>query len=242
MPAWFISDLHLDAAEPETVEVLLAFLKRRSRGEGSLYVLGDLFDAWIGDDDDEPLGAAIADAFAALADHGSKLYFIAGNRDFLIGSAFAARAGIELLDDETVHDIDGVATLLLHGDTLCTGDTAYQAFRTESRGAAWRRAFLVQPLEARRAFARRARAESRKATAAKSLEIMDVDPAAVRAAFARHRVTRMIHGHTHRPAVHRIALDDGRDGERIVLADWAAGVGAALEIDGATLDWHRLSA
>lgn len=231
MSVLFASDLHLDPARPAEIGAFLHFLAGPAREAGSLYLLGDLFEAWIGDDDDDPLVACVADGLSALARAGVPIFFQHGNRDFLLGAEFAARCGMRLLDEAVVVDVGGMPTLLMHGDQLCTRDHAYQAFRHQARDPEWQRQVLAQPLAARRALADKARADSRAHTAGAASDIMDVDPDAVRAALAAHGVRRLIHGHTHRPALHRFATPDG-DAERIVLPDWHARAGWAV-IDGA---------
>jgi UDP-2,3-diacylglucosamine hydrolase len=231
MPAaLFISDLHLDDERPRITELFLQFLRGEARGAQALYILGDLFESWIGDDDDAPLALAVQDALAELTHGGVAAYFMAGNRDFLVGDAFAARSGITLLHDPTTIALGGVPTLLMHGDTLCTDDVAYQKFRAQVRDPAWQRAFLAQPLAQRRAFAAHAREQSRQHTGSTMAQIMDVTEAAVHEALQTHGAARLIHGHTHRPGRHRIPLGD-RVAERIVLGDWYEH-GSVLRVDG----------
>ena len=215
----FVSDLHLDESRPQITSLFERFLAGEARNAAALYILGDLFESWIGDDDDAALPARVAMALRALVDTGVPVFFVAGNRDFLLGAEYAARAGLTLLADATVHVIANQATLLMHGDTLCTDDDAYQAFRAQVRDDHWQRTFLAQPLDARRAFVARARAGSRRHTRATPEVLMDVNTTAVAAALRAAGVHRLIHGHTHRPAIHRLALD-GRPAERIVLGDW----------------------
>lgn len=230
MSTHFISDLHLDPSQPETTARLLDYLGGAARAASELYVLGDLFEAWVGDDDDAELSATVAHAFAACAATGVRIAFLHGNRDFLLGAAYAARCGMQLLPEECVIEIEGVATLLLHGDTLCTGDHAYQAFRRQARNPDWQASMLAQPLAVRRQFAAAARAHSAHHVAMSAAAIMDVAPDAVASAYARHGVRRMIHGHTHRPAVHTAAAANGPV-ERIVLGDWHVR-GSVLHVDG----------
>lgn len=219
MSALFISDLHLDAARPRVTELFLQFLREEARWAESLYILGDFFEAWIGDDDPDPHHARIMAGLRDFSDAGCPVYFMHGNRDFLIGADFAEKTGCHLLSDPTLIDLHGIPTLLMHGDTLCTDDTAYQQFRSMVRNPDWQRAFLAKPLEQRRAFAVQARAESKSRTAAKAESIMDVNQQAVEQAMRAHGVTRLIHGHTHRPAVHSFAAH-GQPCTRIVLGDW----------------------
>ena len=219
MATLFISDLHLDESRPHIVDLYTDLLAGDARGAYALYILGDLFESWIGDDDDAALPARVAEATHALSDTGVPVYFMHGNRDFLLGADYAARAGMTLLTDPSVVDIGGERTLLMHGDTLCTGDVEYQKFRALVRDPRWQQQFLAKPLVERRAFAAQARGESRKHTATAKPEIMDVDPQAVEAAMRAHGVRKLIHGHTHRPATHRFDLD-GTAAERVVLGDW----------------------
>lgn len=220
MATIFISDLHLDAARPRMTGLFEHLLAGDEVGSASaLYILGDLVEAWIGDDDDAELPARIAAATRAVRDAGVPVYFIAGNRDFLLGEAFATRAGMTLLADGTVHTIEGVPTLLMHGDVLCTDDLAYQAVRRQVRTPQWQAQILAMPLPARRAFAAKAREDSRAHTGSTMETIMDVNADAVADAMRQAGVTRLVHGHTHRPAIHRFTLD-GHPAERIVLGDW----------------------
>lgn len=238
MTTLLVSDLHLDPERPALVEVFERFLRVDAPSARALYVLGDLFEAWIGDDDDSVLATQVARALAALSARRVPIWFIHGNRDFLLGQTFAARAGLKLLAEGTLHEIEGTPTLLAHGDSLCTDDLAYQRFRAQSRSVEWQREFLAQPLLARREFAARARLASAAHTRDATAQIMDVTSDAVAAALRAAGVRRLIHGHTHRPAVHHLALD-GQACERIVLADWyRAGSALALEADG--LRWLDL--
>lgn len=229
MPTLFISDLHLRPEAPQLTRILLEWLAGTATGADALYVLGDLFEAWPGDDDDaDPFNAPIIGAFRALSDRGIPLYFQHGNRDFLLGAEFARATGGKLLADEPVVNLHGTPTLLMHGDQLCTDDVAYQQFRAQVRDPAWQEMLLVQPLAARKHLARQLREGSDAAKSGKSMEIMDVNADAVASAFRRHNVTRLVHGHTHRPARHIHAVD-GRKCERIVLTDWRD-AGAYLEV------------
>ena len=219
MTTLFISDLPLDEARPHIVELFTQFLTGQARGADALYILGDLFESWIGDDDNAPLPARVAQTLRALRDSGVPIWFMHGNRDFLLGADFAARAGMSLLADPTVIDLHGERTLLMHGDTLCTDDVDYQKFRALVRDPDWQQGFLAKPLAERRAFAMQARGESRKHTSMAKPEIMDVNPAAVETTMREHGVHRLIHGHTHRPATHSLNLD-GAIAKRSVLGDW----------------------
>ncbi|HET6555039.1 MAG TPA: UDP-2,3-diacylglucosamine diphosphatase [Dyella sp.] len=220
MATLFIADLHLDDSRPQITQLFEEFLaSTEARSADALYILGDLVEAWIGDDDDARLPGRIAEASKALRDSGVPVYFMVGNRDFLLGKRFAERAGFTLLDDGTVHDLYGRPTLLMHGDVLCTDDIAYQTVRKQVRTPEWMAQVLSMPLEARRAFAAKAREDSRAHTGSTMETIMDVNADAVADTMRKAGVTRLIHGHTHRPAIHRFELD-GQPAERIVLGDW----------------------
>lgn len=220
MATLFIADLHLDDSRPRITHLFEQFLASDEvRSADALYILGDLVEAWIGDDDDAELPGRIALATKALRDAGVPVYFMVGNRDFLLGKDFAERAGFTLLDDGTVHDLYGRPTLLMHGDVLCTDDIAYQTVRKQVRTPEWMAQILAMPLEARRAFAAKAREDSRAHTGSTMETIMDVNADAVAGTMRNACVARLIHGHTHRPAIHRFDLD-GHPAERIVLGDW----------------------
>lgn len=235
MSTLFIADLHLDDSRPQITSLFEQYLASNDvRRADALYILGDLVEAWIGDDDDAELPARIARATRAVRDAGVPVYFMVGNRDFMLGEAFAERAGFTLLDDGTVHDLYGTPTLLMHGDALCTDDVAYQAVRRNVRTPEWKAQIMAMPLDARRAFAAKARADSRAHTGTTHETIMDVNAGAVADAMRAAGVTRLIHGHTHRPAVHDFDLD-GHTAERIVLGDWYE-QGSALQIDLKTAD------
>jgi UDP-2,3-diacylglucosamine hydrolase len=220
MPTLFISDLHLQDSGTEGARWLNAFLRGPARQADAVYVLGDLFEFWIGDDAVAPVAAEMAQETSHLVAAGVPCYFIHGNRDFLLGRDYAALASLQLLPEEVVVDLYGQRTLLLHGDTLCTDDVEYQAFRRQSRDPAWQAAVLGRSVEERLQMARAARDASMQHTGATADEIMDANEASVIDAFRRHAVNRMIHGHTHRPARHLHDLGDGSVGERFVLADW----------------------
>jgi UDP-2,3-diacylglucosamine hydrolase len=215
----FIADLHLSPDRPETLELFLSFLAVRARSAERLYILGDLFDAWIGDDDDSAPGPAVRAGLRALTQAGTTCLLLHGNRDFLIGRAFARDTGCTLLRDPTLVDLGGTPTLLMHGDLLCTDDIAYQRFRRRMRNPLIQILFLWKPLARRRAIAADYRRKSGVATAMKSEEIMDVNDQTVRTYVRRHGVRTLIHGHTHRPADHRLSLD-GHEVSRRVLAEW----------------------
>jgi UDP-2,3-diacylglucosamine hydrolase len=227
----FISDLHLTAERPEANERFFHFMEGKARGAAALYVLGDLFEAWIGDDDlAEKFNSVVVGFFAALVKRATPLYLMHGNRDFLIGGRFCRATGGTLLKDPTVVEIEGTPTLLMHGDTLCTDDLDYQAWRKKARNRVFQAFFLVKSREKRRAMVVKMREKSKQVIAGKPAEIMDVNDGAVREAFQKHGVGRMVHGHTHRPAKHELEVD-GRRCERWVLPDWY-GPGGYLEIAG----------
>ena len=220
MSTLFISDLHLDDSRPHITALFEQYLASDEvRHADALYILGDLVEAWVGDDDDAELPRRIARATGAVRDAGVPVYFMVGNRDFLLGEAFAERAGFTLVEDGAVHDLYGTPTLLMHGDVLCTDDVAYQQLRRQLRSPEWKQQVLSMPLDARRALAAKARAESRNYTSGADETLMDVNADAVAQAMRNAGVTHLIHGHTHRPAIHHFELD-GQTAERIVLGDW----------------------
>jgi UDP-2,3-diacylglucosamine hydrolase len=243
MTTLFASDLHLDASRPHITARFLQFLGEECQGADALYLLGDLFEYWVGDDDPQPLAGEVADALHALASSGVPIHFLRGNRDFLLGDGYAARAGLRILPDPCVILLYGHPTLLMHGDLLCTGDLQYQAFRRQTRDPDWQREMLAQPLPIRMALALRARAASAEhqqllrdahgnaaATGDTSREdITDVSTDAVESLFARYGIDRLIHGHTHRPAIHSLPVS-GIPRTRIVLGDWYE-QGSVLRVD-----------
>ena len=219
MAALFVSDLHLAPARPDITSAFETFLRGPALEGKSLYILGDLFEYWAGDDDlDDPFNARVV---TALAQCGARVpvYFMHGNRDFLVGERFAAAAGLTLVEDPLVAQIAGRRTLIMHGDTLCTDDLDYQRFREEVRSPAWATAFLALPLDERKRHIEQLREQSEVQKKVKSMTIMDVNPAAVEDALRAHGCDRLIHGHTHRPGRHSL-LVDGRACERLVLGDW----------------------
>lgn len=221
MKALFISDLHLCDDRPETIRAFRHFVDGPARGANALYILGDLFEHWVGDDDLTPLGTLVADALATLAAGGTTVHFMAGNRDFLLGQAYARRARLTLLPDPALVVLDGQPLLLSHGDILCTDDHAYQQFRQQVRDPQWQRAFLARPLPERKHFAAEMRRQSALANAGKPAQIMDVNADAVTELVRAHGYPTLIHGHTHRPARH-LHVVDHHDCVRWVLADWHA--------------------
>lgn len=220
MTTLFIADLHLEDARPDTTDEFLRFLRAEARGADKLYILGDLFEAWVGDDDPADTGTKVAEGLARLAASGTEIAFIHGNRDFLLGHDYARRCRMRLLPDPSLIVLDGKPTLIGHGDLYCTSDTGYQQFRAMTRSHNWQAQFLSQPLPARLAFAQQAREASKarfgELEAAGTAEtITDVTPEAVDSTFERYGIRSIIHGHTHRPAVHE---ENGRS--RIVVGDW----------------------
>lgn len=219
MATLFIADLHLHTEEPAITAGFLHFLDGVAREADALYILGDLFEAWIGDDDPNPLHQRVADAIRALVDSGVPCYFIHGNRDFLLGKRFARESGMQLLPQEKVLNLYGRNVLIMHGDTLCTDDAGYQAFRAKVHQPWLQTLFLALPLFIRHRVAAKMRAGSRAANSSKSLAIMDVNQQAVIEAMEKHRVQWLIHGHTHRPAVHQLTANDA-PAWRAVLGAW----------------------
>jgi len=218
--ALFVSDLHISAERPELAEAFLAFLHGPAPEASSLYVLGDLFDAWVGDDDlDRPDWQPVISALRELSDSGVEIAIQHGNRDFLLGREFAARCGARLMPEVELAQIEGHPALLLHGDQLCTDDRAYLAWRKEARSPQWQARFLALPLEERRRLAADLRATSTLEKSAKPVAITDVSEGTVVAALRAANCTRMIHGHTHRPAKHELMVDE-HECERWVLPDW----------------------
>jgi len=221
MNTLFISDLHLEDSRPQTTALLNAFLSGPATRAEALYILGDLFELWIGDDNLTETAKSVADSLRELKSANVPCYFLHGNRDFLLGPEFAQRAGLELLPETCVLDLYGNPTLVLHGDTLCTDDVEYQNFRRQVRTREFRHSFLRMSARERLQMAQNARDASKRHTSSISaMNIMDVNEAAVREAFRQHEVRSMIHGHTHRPAFHRHELDGGATGHRMVLAEW----------------------
>ena len=246
MTTLFISDLHLDPSRPAITDLFLTFLRGQARQAEALYILGDLFEAWIGDDTPSPTADAVAVALRELADAGVPVFFNRGNRDFLLGQDYATRAGLQILPDPCVVTLYGKPVLLQHGDLLCTDDTAYQAFRAQTRDPAFIAQFLSQPLEARIAFAQKARAasqarqsEMKEGDRAQFETVTDVAPAEVAATFRRYGIDTMIHGHTHRPAVHTVQVGN-TSCTRIVLGDWYE-QGSVLRVDAGGYHLQALS-
>ena len=223
----FIADLHLSAERPDTLALFLRFLSERASQADALYILGDLFDAWIGDDDDSALAEQVRTALSNLTHGGTALYIQHGNRDFLLGEDFLNATGARLLDETAVVDLDGQPTLLMHGDLLCSDDTDYQQARLMLRSPAFIQDFLSRPLAERAALAAEYRKRSGEATSLKAEDIMDVNPLTVADYLRHHDVLRLIHGHTHRPGQHEHDVA-GRVAERWVLGEWHPDHGETL--------------
>ena len=211
---YFISDLHLDEARPYVTQALAAFLAER-RNAKALYILGDLFEFWVGDDDDSPIATEVTKLLAEYSSAGPDLFLMHGNRDFLLGKRFAKNTGAQLLDDPTVIKLDGKDVLLMHGDSLCTSDEEYQAFRALARSSDWQASILAQTLDERRALAEHLRMASKDAGSRKAADIMDVTESEVTKALMDSGTDILIHGHTHRPNRHKTEA-----GTRWVLGDW----------------------
>lgn len=217
--ALFISDLHLQASMPRTAEAFFGFLRLQARQTRQLYLLGDIFEYWAGDDDLTPFNRQVIDAIRAVSDSGVEISWISGNRDFLVGSTFADACGMTILSDPFVASIAGQQIVLTHGDALCTGDVGYMTFRAQVREPEWQREFLARPLEQRKAIIAGLRQGSRDAQREKADYIMDVNAAAVASLFEATGTAIMIHGHTHRPARH-VYAGDSEERVRYVLPDW----------------------
>jgi UDP-2,3-diacylglucosamine hydrolase len=210
----FISDLHLSEDSPHIEQGLVTFLEQEGDID-RLFLLGDIFEAWIGDDDDSPLALRFAEAMKRVADAGTQIYFTRGNRDFLIGQSYLNQFGAKLLGDSVCVEVAGESTLLMHGDLLCSDDVDYLAFRAIAHNPEWQAEILSKSLEERRALAKQLRTMSKEAASNKAEDIMDVNDDTVRSVMAEHDVKRLIHGHTHRPYRHPM-----QSAERIVLGDW----------------------
>ncbi len=226
----FISDLHLSFDKPKITRHFVYFLQTRARQAKTLYILGDLFDAWVGDDDFTEPNAQIRRELKRLTDFGVTVYIQRGNRDFLIGERFARGTGVILLDDYAVIDLEGEKTLLTHGDLLCSDDVAYQAFRAKSRTLEWQQNVLSKPLWLRLIAARWYRLRSFWHKQKKSDYVMDVNQTTVENLMRKYQCTRLIHGHTHRRALHEFNLN-GQKAQRFVLADWNNDGGEVLRFD-----------
>jgi UDP-2,3-diacylglucosamine hydrolase len=238
MARLFVSDVHLDADAPQATEQFLTFLRTEAAQAEALYILGDLFEAWVGDDDQDPGNDRVCRALRALTAGGVACFALHGNRDFLLGAGFRERSGCQLLPDPVIAQLDGERVLLTHGDALCTDDHAYQELRSIVREPAWQQRFLALPRAHREQLADEARAGSRRHTSRAVPTIMDVNTQAVAAAFRATGVHRLVHGHTHRPGVHDIEID-GEPAQRIVLGAWYE-QGSVLHLDGGRCELRAL--
>ncbi len=219
MKTLFISDLHLEADRPDIGKQFVAFLEGEARDADTLYILGDLFEFWVGDDDPNEHYAAMKSAMRALVDSGVPVFFMHGNRDFMIGVDFAHETGVQILPDPHPVELHGTSVLLSHGDAMCTDDVEYQQIRAMTRNPEWQAMMLTKSLAERLAFAAHARTESQSKNESSNGEIVDVNQDEVVKMIAEHGVEVLLHGHTHRPAVHDVDLGD-RKAKRIVLGDW----------------------
>lgn len=223
-----ISDLHLEQERPDISRAFLQFLETRAIHADALYILGDFFEVWIGDDAISPFQRSIAKALRQLSERGTRIYLMHGNRDFLIGKAFCQEAGCTLLPDPCVIELNGERVLLMHGDSLCTQDIGYMKLRRWLRNPIMQFVLRNLPLRTRQKLARKLRNESQTQTRMKASEIVDVTPDEVPRVMAANRVRTLIHGHTHRPATHKLLVND-EPAQRIVLGDWDK-QGWALEV------------
>ena len=219
MTTLFISDLHLETDRPDIGQQFFSFMTGEAGDAEALYILGDLFDAWVGDDDPNPHYAEVKTALRKLVDSGVPVYFMHGNRDFMIGEDFAAETGVKILPDPIAVDLYGEHVLLSHGDALCTDDFEYQQIRAMTRRPEWQEAMRQKPLEERLMIAKAARAESKARGQTLDMDIMDVNDTAVKKTILDYGVDILLHGHTHRPNVHEVDLGE-RTAKRIVLGDW----------------------
>ena len=230
MSTHFISDLHLDASHPETIQHFFAYLHTHAKEADALYILGDLFEVWMGDDAETPITKAIAAELRDLADSGVPIFYLHGNRDFLLGSTFAKQSGFELLPDPWVFDLYGIRTLLLHGDTLCTEDKRYLQVRARYRRPFFKHLFLSLPLFIRKSIATRLRKASLNHVSTLSMNLMDSTQSEIEGLMRTFKAQVMIHGHTHRPTIQHFQLDD-KLVSRIVLSDWNDKSGNVLIIN-----------
>ncbi|UZE94675.1 UDP-2,3-diacylglucosamine diphosphatase [Alkalimarinus alittae] len=219
MTTLFISDLHLEEKRPEIIEAFFNFLDTKAQGIDALYILGDFFEAWIGDDENTPLQLSVKQKLKAVSESGTQLFLMHGNRDFLMGPLFCEETGAQLLEDPSVVNLYGQDILLMHGDSLCTHDLEYMKFRKNMRDEQWQTLFLKRSLPERQLVAQQLRTISQAKNKGKAQEIMDVTPSEVVSSLKKHGVDILIHGHTHRPAVHKFEIDS-KAAKRIVLGDW----------------------
>ncbi len=219
MSIYFISDLHLEETRPDISRAFFSFLNEKKADMEQLYILGDFFENWIGDDERSTFQRAIMAAIRKLTDQGIPVYFTHGNRDFLIGAGFASETGCQLLEETSIIDVYGENVLIMHGDSLCTRDTGYMKFRKNARNPKWQQAFLSRPLEDRQTVARQLREISAAQNKGKKQEIMDVTPKEVIRELEKNKVQVLVHGHTHRPDIHSVSANE-KPARRIVLGDW----------------------
>jgi UDP-2,3-diacylglucosamine hydrolase len=238
-----VSDLHLEEQRQDITDAFVKFLQANRGNCSALYILGDLFEVWIGDDVESSLATTIANSLHDFSEGGSAVYLMHGNRDFLLGDVFAEKCGASLIQDPHLLEEQNLEVLLLHGDSLCTDDVDYQQFRTMVRDSLWQSEFLGKSIEDRIAYAKEARKQSQAATGNKSMEIMDVNQSAVKALFHSAGQRLIIHGHTHRPAIHEISLEKNANreamGKRTVLGDWDKAIWFA-EIKNGEIALHTL--
>jgi len=218
-PVLFISDLHLHSSRPDITRLFIDFLQNEAGEASALYILGDLFEFWIGDDDNREEYGEVIEQLKQLTSTGTPVYFMCGNRDFLVGEDFSKQTGCIILDDPSVINLFGENVLLMHGDTLCTDDQDYQAFRAEVRSEAWQANVMSMPIDERIEYFQSLREASRKSIQEKATEIMDVNQTAVEKSMRDSGVSTLIHGHTHRPDIHHFLIDN-QPARRIVLGDW----------------------
>ena len=226
----FISDIHLSFDKPKITRHFIHFLRTKARDSNAVFILGDLFDAWVGDDDFTAPNAQIRSELKQLTDSGVEVYLLRGNRDFLIGERFARGTGVILLDDYAVIELENERTLLTHGDLLCSDDLPYQAFRAKSRSPEWQQNVLSKPLWLRLCVARWYRLRSFFHKQKKFNYVMDVNQSTVEKLMQQHQCTRLIHGHTHRPFLHEFKLND-KKAQRFVLSDWTNVGGTVLSFE-----------
>jgi UDP-2,3-diacylglucosamine hydrolase len=238
MTRLFVSDVHLDAGAPEAVEQFMEFLRTHAADAEALYILGDLFETWVGDDDPDPAKLRVCEGLRALTANGVGCFVLHGNRDFLIGRDFCRKTGTRLLADPVVADLDGERVLLTHGDALCTDDHSYQELRSTVRTPGWQRRFLALPVADRELLANQARAGSKNHVSRAVPNIMDVNEDAVSTAYRATRVRRIIHGHTHRPGIHDTAIE-GEPAQRLVLGAWYE-QGSYIQYDNGRYGLHSL--
>jgi UDP-2,3-diacylglucosamine hydrolase len=215
----FVSDLHLDDSRPQITRLFLEVLETLGWNADAVYILGDLFELWPGDDDDSALGHIVMEGLRSCVAHDTPVNIMHGNRDFLLGAHFAIRSGCRLLDEPARIELYGSPVLLMHGDSLCTDDVDYQVYRAKVRDPRWQQAFLSEPLQARRDAAQQLRSKSRASIREKPESIRDVNPNAVERLMTDYRVQHLIHGHTHRPGIHEFEIA-GKPVWRMVLGDW----------------------